>query len=138
MQFRVRKRRSAPSIIIVSLIDVLIVVLIFMMVTTTFKQQASINLALPESKQSKAGASDTPSLIVTVPKTGPIYLGAEPVTLDKLQEKLVAAVQKNADVKVSIRADTEAGFGQIVKVMDAARAANVKALNAFTKSNLTP
>lgn len=138
MQFHSRKRRSPPSIIIVSLIDVLIVVLIFMMVTTTFKQQAAINLALPESKQSKQGASDRPALIVTVPKNGPVYLGTEPVTFDKLQEKLTAAVKKDPELQLSIKADTEAGFGQIIKVMDAAKASNVKALNAFTKSNVTP
>jgi biopolymer transport protein ExbD len=34
---------------------------------------------------------------------------------------------------LSIRADVEAPFGQIVKVMDAAKAANIKTVSAFTR-----
>src|SRR5438034_3172240 len=46
-----------------------------------------------------------------------------PVTLDKLQEELKTHVAQNPKISLSIRADTDAPFGQIVKVMDAARAA---------------
>ena len=45
MKFSVRKRRTAPAVIIVALIDVLVVLLIFLMVTTTFKQQPLLKLA---------------------------------------------------------------------------------------------
>ena len=51
MQFRARHRRSAPSVIIISLIDVLMVVLIFLVVSTTFKDRLpAIDLALPDSR----------------------------------------------------------------------------------------
>ena len=42
MQFRANKKRSAPSVIIVSLIDVLMVVLIFLVVSTTFKERVPL------------------------------------------------------------------------------------------------
>ncbi len=51
MRFLIRKRRTAPAVIIVALIDVLIVLVIFLLVTTTFKQQPSLRLQLPESTQ---------------------------------------------------------------------------------------
>ena len=134
MQFTVRKRRQAPAVIIISLIDVLIVVLIFLMVTTTSKQQPAVKLVLPESKQSKTGASEN-AWIVTIPNKGePIFLNSQPITLEKLQERLIEAVQKNPETSLSISADTAAPFGQIIKVMDAAKAANIKAVSAFTKS----
>src|SRR4051812_8473346 len=116
MQFSVRKRRQAPAVIIISLIDVLIVVLIFLMVTTTSKQQPAVKLVLPESKQSKPGASEN-ALIITIPNKGPISLGVSPVTLEELQKRLTDAVQKNPETSLSIRADTDAPFGQIIKVM---------------------
>ena len=137
MQFTVRKRRQAPAVIIISLIDVLIVVLIFLMVTSTFKQQPAVKLVLPESKQSKAGASEN-ALVVTIPNKGPLSLGAVAVTLEDLQKRLMDAVRKNPETTLSIRADTDAPFGQIIKVMDAAKAANIKAVSAFTKSGATP
>ena len=92
MQFTSRKRRHAPAVIIIALIDVLIVVLIFMMVTTTFKKQPAVKLVLPESKQSKEGAPEN-SLVVTIPSKGSLSLGTDPVTVEKLQEKLIEAVQ---------------------------------------------
>jgi len=133
MQFSTRKRRQAPTVIIVSLIDVLIVVLIFLMVTTTFKQLPAIKLALPESKQPKAGASDN-ALIVTVPKQGPLYLKTDPVTMDTLQQRLIEAVRLNPQTTLAIRADTDTPVGQLVKVMDAAKAANIKVASVFTRA----
>ena len=84
MRFTSHKHRQAPSVIIVSLIDVLLVVLIYLVVTTTTKQQPALKLALPQSSQQKAGTSDS-ALIVTIPKQGPLYLKADPVTLDILK-----------------------------------------------------
>jgi biopolymer transport protein ExbD len=132
MQFTVRKRRSPPAVIIISLIDVLIVVLIFLMVTTTFKSQPAVKLVLPESKQAKSGASEN-ALVVTIEKQGLLFLGNQPVTEEKLAERLLEAVKKNPETTLSINADTDAPFGRVVKVMDAAKAANIKVASSFTK-----
>ncbi len=136
MQFHIRKRRQAPAVIIVALIDILIVLLIFLMVTTTFKQQPALKLALPESSQAKkTGANETPPLIVNIDPKGMLYLGADakPVTMERLKEELLAALAKKPDLQLAISADTAAPFGVIVKIMDAAREAGIKMVNAFTK-----
>ena len=135
MQFLARKRRNPPAVIIVSLIDVLMVVLIFLMVTTTFRQQPAVKLSLPESKQAKEGvAEQTPPLFVDIVKTAPhLHFGGLPVTAEKLQEELTAKVRENPNLVLAIRSDTEAPVGQLVKVMDAAKVAKVKAVTAYTK-----
>lgn len=136
MRFFNRKRRQPPAIIIVALIDILIVLLIFLMVTTTFKQQPALKLALPESSQAlKSGAHENAPLVVTIEATGTLRLGADalPVTADALKDKLVAAVAATPDLKMAISADTKAPFGQVVKVMDAAKEAKIKYISAFTK-----
>ena len=135
MRFFIRKRRSTPTIIIVALIDVLIVLLIFLMVTTTFKQQSALKLALPESSQSeKAGASEDAPLIVSIDPQGNLRLGQEalPMTVEGLRSELSARAAKNPDLKLAINADKAAPFGKIVNVMDAAKDAKIKAVNAFT------
>jgi len=131
-----RKRRQPPPIIIISLIDILIVLLIFLMVTTTFKQQPALKLALPESKQTPKPASTENNLVITISKEEPyLYLGPRAVTLVKLEEELKASATKNPQVSVSIRADTAAPVGQLVKVMDAAKVAGIKAaISMFTKA----
>jgi biopolymer transport protein ExbD len=136
MRFFVRKRRQTPTVIIVALIDILIVLLIFLMVTTTFKQQPSLRLALPESTQAmKSGANETAPLVVSIDPQGNLRLGTDalPLTAEHLRSELLARAAQNPDLKLAISADTKAPFGQIVKVMDAAKAAKIKLVNAFTK-----
>src|SRR5580692_9523845 len=126
MRFLLRKKHQPPAVIIVALIDVLIVVLIFLMVTTTFKKPlAALKLALPESSQAiKAGANENPPLVVVIEQDGGLRLGqdATPVTYEALKSALSDAAAKNPELKLSLDADKKAPFGQIVKVMDAAKA----------------
>jgi biopolymer transport protein ExbD len=135
MQFTSRKRRQAPAVIIVSLIDVLIVVLIFLVSSTTFKKPPAVELTLPESSQAKAGnAKDHGPLIVDVAKQPPhVYLDTRPVTLPDLQQRLKAHAFNRPDASLTIRADDNAPFGIIIKVMDATKAAGINRVNAITR-----
>ena len=138
MQFTTRKRRGTPTVIIVSLIDVLIVVLIFLMVTTTFKQQPALKLALPQSNQPKSGATPNNAVIVTIPKNGALYLEKDLVTYDALQQRLKQRAAANPDVTLAIAADTDAPWGQVVKVRDAAKAADIKNVTASVRTGAAP
>lgn len=136
MRFPLRKRRQTPAVIIVALIDVLIVMLIFLLVTTSFKQQPALRLALPESSQAaRSGANENAPLIVSIDPRGNLRLGADAVaiTTDGLKSELVTRARQNPDLRLAINADKAAPFGQVVLVMDAAKAANIKMVNAFTK-----
>lgn len=136
MRFGRDKRRAAPSVIIVSLIDVLIVVLIFLMVTTHFKnKEATLKLALPESKDAKPGSSKDPKpFMVQVTTNFPFfYIENTPVTMDRLQNELAAAARVNPKVNVTIRADKTAHYGDVFKVIEAARLAQVGSINAVVE-----
>jgi biopolymer transport protein ExbD len=135
MRFTVHKRRQAPAVIIISLIDILIVLLIFMMVTTSFRQTPALKLALPESKQPKQGTTSDAAIVITIGKNEPrFYMDTKLVTFQRLQEELIARAKKNPKVSVSIRPDTDAPVGQLVRVMDAVKAANIHDINMFTKT----
>ena len=137
MRFYVRKRKQAPAVIIVALIDILIVLLIFLMVTTTFKQQPALKLALPESSQAqKTGATDTAPWVVSIDPKGTLRVGADarPLTIERLKEELLAAMAKNPELKLAISADKNAPIGQVIKVMDVSKEAKLKSgVNLFTK-----
>src|ERR1051326_293682 len=108
MRFYVRKRRQAPAIIIVALVDILIVLLIYLMVTTTFKQQPALKLSLPESSQAqKTGARENAPLVITIDEKGNLRFGpeAKPVTRERLKEELQAALTKTPELQVAISAD---------------------------------
>jgi biopolymer transport protein ExbD len=134
MHFYVRKRRNTPAVIIVALIDVLVVLVIFLLVTTTFKQQAALKVQLPDSAESKKpGANENPPFVVSIDAKGVYYVEKMPVTFEQLQDQLKAAVAKNPNVALAINADENAPWGKVVKLRDAAGAANIKSLVAFTK-----
>ncbi len=136
MRFTQGRRRQAPSVIIVSLIDVLLVVLIFLMVSTTFRQTPAVKLALPEAKDThKTGASPN-QLVVTVAKTEPhLYLGTRPVTLERLRQELVAQSALISNLTLTIQADIGAPWGQVFNVMEAAKAAKIRTADAVTKNS---
>lgn len=141
MRFAVRKRRSPPAVIIVSLIDILIVLLIFLMVTTTFKETPALRITLPEAAvaDTRPGVSDNPPIIVTVTTNQPtLYLGKLPVTFERLQEEFTTRAKANPNITLAIRADTEAAYGTVVKVTEAARLAQIKQIKAYLKPSIRP
>ena len=139
MRFLVHKRRSAPAVIIVALIDVLIVLVIFLLVTTTFKQQTALKLALPESSQAKkAGANENPPFVVSIDDKGIYYLEKLPVTFEQLRGQLILKASMNPQLVLAINADEKAPWGKIVKVRDAAAEAKIKSLVAYTRETAKP
>ncbi len=135
MRFSNRKRHRSPSVIIVSLIDVLLVVLIFLMVTTTAKKvEPALRLNLPQSREAQPGAVESKPFIVQITTNYPfLFVGDRAVTLDGLQAALAAAVKKDPQLKVAVKADKQAPFGEIVKVIDASKLAQVGSLNFITE-----
>ena len=140
MRFITTRRKRTPTVIIISLIDVLLVVLIFLMVTTTAKKvEPGLKLNLPQSKEAKPGASESKPFVVQVTTSFPYYfIGDRPLTLDKLQAELMAAVKKNPQLMVAVKADRQAPFGEIVKVIDLSKAAQVGSLTFVTEKPAKP
>src|ERR1044071_7807196 len=132
MKFAVRKRR-APLIIIVSLVDILIILLIFFVVSTTFKKdQPEVQINLPESKTAEKRPGELEHAIVSIDQDDQIKLDTRAIGVDELE----GAVRDLPDARRStlvLQADRKASFGTIIKVMDALKLAGVKNLPAFTK-----
>ena len=78
--------------------------------------------------------------MVIIEEDGNLRLGpeAKPVTVDRLKSELLAEIGKNPQLKLTLNADKKAPFGQIVKVMDAAKEAKIKTISAFTGNPANP
>ncbi|HET7227475.1 MAG TPA: biopolymer transporter ExbD [Chthoniobacterales bacterium] len=132
MNFAVRKRR-APSVIIVSLVDILTILLIFFVVSTTFKKdQPEVQINLPESKTATKAPAELEHAIVTVDEADAIKLNDRPVDVDEL-ESAVRNLSQTQKASLALQADRKASFGTIIKVMDALKLAGVRNLPAFTR-----
>ncbi|MEP6809243.1 MAG: biopolymer transporter ExbD [Chthoniobacterales bacterium] len=131
MKIAVRKRR-APSIIIVSLVDILTILLIFFVVSTTFKKdQPEVQINLPESQTATKTPAELDHALLSVNAQDEIRLDGAPVAIDELENAVrgLAAARKST---LALQADKKASFGTIIKVMDALKLAGVKNLPAFT------
>jgi biopolymer transport protein ExbD len=132
MKFIVRKRR-APNIIIVSLVDILIILLIFFVVSTTFKKdQPEVQINLPESKTATSAPAELEHAMVSVDQNDEIKLDGRTLGVDEL-EAAVRNLPPTRKSSLVLQADKGASFGIIVKVMDALKLAGVRNLPAFTR-----
>jgi biopolymer transport protein ExbD len=134
MKFAVRKRR-APLIIIVSLVDILIILLIFFVVSTTFKKdQPEVQINLPESKTAQKLPAELEHAIVSVDENDEIKLDGRAINVDAL-EGAVRDLPGARKSTLALQADRKASFGAIIKVMDALKLAGVRNLPAFTRED---
>lgn len=136
MEFKPKKKRSAPSVIIVSLIDVLMVVLIFLVITTTFKERIpALDLSLPTSSQAGSSATETEKpLLVRIAKSEPhLQLNNKTVTLSELRDAFYQRANRKPTITLTIQADEKAPFGQVVSVRDLAQEAGITNIHAQVK-----
>jgi len=134
MRFHTRKRRT-PSIIIVSLIDILAILLIFFIVTTTFrKEQPRLQINLPESKTAENVASeDQEPLVLRIKSAEEITFDNQPVALESIAQAIQSARASQPNRGVAMQADRDAPFGVVVKVLDALKLAGLKNIPTFTQ-----
>jgi len=119
------RRRSVPTIPIVSLIDIMVILLIFFIATTTFKKEKTqVKITLPESK-SLGGSSEAPEsrVAISINEEQKIFLDGKPVELDKLAIAITSLKDAKPGMKLELQADTTAALGILVKVWDSLREA---------------
>jgi len=134
MQFYTRKRR-APFINIVSLVDILAILLIFFVVTTNFrKNQPQLKINLPDSKSAEENvASQKEPAVLRVKSETEISLDDKRVEIENLTAALNDLRQSQPGREIAMQADREAPFGTVVKVLDSLKAAGLSNVPAFTQ-----
>lgn len=108
------------------MLDVVFLLLIFFLAATTFaREEVELDLRLPQAKSGQAGKGKEP-LVVNVFADGKVTVAGRPVSLEALRQKLVAAVERDAELSVLVRGDQDARFGAGIAVLDACRLAKIK------------
>ncbi len=131
--------RRVPAIRVINLVDILFILLIFFIATTTFRRDpvAAVRLALPEAKTAEElGKTRVDHLLVTVAPDEKIYLDKRQINVTALEAALRQAKKQNPNVQVQFSADKKVSYGMVVAIMDAARAAGIQNITAFTKKSV--
>ena len=137
--FETAKTHRAPAIRLINLVDVLFILLIFFIATTTFREASptAVKLELPEARTSEElGKEKIERMVISVGADEKIYLGSRPVDLPALEAALREAKSQNPNVVIEFSADKKVSYGSVVAVVDAARAAGIRNITAFTKKSV--
>src|SRR5215472_10247153 len=121
---------AMSQINVTPLVDVMLVLLVIFMVTAPILQQG-VSVDLP---QAKAGAltGKEEQLVVSLTKTGQVYLNDATLSAPELEAKLRAIAAQRPDGQVFVRADQSVPYGQVVRVMAAIRSAGIRHVGMVT------
>ncbi len=117
--FGAPRGRPGPSINITPLIDVMFLLLIFFMVSSTFRDQTSIDIALPRASSGAQLQAAEHEIAVT--DTGAIYLDDEALGPGALKARLAALLAEEPEAALLLRADEAASWQAVLTVIDVAR-----------------
>src|SRR3990172_11667647 len=113
-----RRRRLLPNadINVTSLVDVAFVLLIIFMITAPM-MQGGVPVELPRAAGRPLSARE--SIIVTVNRSGTIYVDQTRVTYDEFRASFRALVASRGTSNVTFRADRRSPYGSVVRVFAA-------------------
>jgi biopolymer transport protein ExbD/biopolymer transport protein TolR len=121
-------RDTFNEINITPLTDIFLVLLIIMMVIAPMLNQQGISLTVPENVEESQVNDDPQILTVVVTHNDKYFINNEEISPDMLGTVLTRE-NKNYPDGMLIQADGSSSHGAVVKLMDKARYAGVKAIS---------
>lgn len=126
-----QSRTALADINVTPLVDVMLVLLIIFMITAPMLQQGmDVDLPVVSGKPQPSAEDE---LILTVTKTGMIYLNQTAYSLTDLRPKLQAIYRDRPDQRLLLRADAAVAYGTVVEVMDVVKQAGIVQLGMITQ-----
>jgi len=116
-------RPDPPDINLAPLIDVVFLLLIFFMVSTTFKEDARIQVQLPEAQGEDVPVDEPHSLEILIDREGTFYVNERRVVdrkMGTLKKAIAGVVGEDLEIPVIIKADAKTPHQAVMTAMDAA------------------
>lgn len=129
------RRRGAgfADINVTPLVDVMLVLLVVFMITAPLLA-TGLRVELPEVQATESPLKDT-KLVITVTKEEKILFGDRDVTAN-VEEELIRNPRIQVEKELYIRADKNARYGVVARVVAAARRAGVEGLNLLVQPEI--
>jgi biopolymer transport protein TolR len=130
MSFERRERHLIREINLVPLIDVLLVVLFFYMIISPMMSRG-LDVNLPKSEANTVKQEDR--VVLTVTRSQALFVEQERVDVAKLKDVLDSIRKSKPLINVYLRADKDAPYGAVVRVMDVVKRAGIDRLGMVTE-----
>lgn len=113
-----KRRAIKPDVTFVNLIDVTMVLLIIFMITAPAMNDM-ITVKLPSGSASKANITD--GIVITVDKTGDIFIEKEKISAADFERRFDDIWKKRSGEPVFIRGDESVKYGNVMQVLSAVK-----------------
>ena len=127
-------RGTMSQINVTPLVDVMLVLLVIFMVTAPMMQQG-VQVNLPKT-DSKAMPSPEESVIVSIERSGKIFINAGEIPAADLRAKLTEMFAARSKKEVFLKADRDVPYGDVVKTMAEIKGAGIERLGMVTEPSL--
>jgi biopolymer transport protein TolR len=126
--------RAQPSMNVTPLVDVVLVLLIiFMVITPLLAKQFWLSLPNKVQKADPPSSDNDLSIVITVDSSGAIRMNREVVARAEFSHRLQRALAGTQQRTIFVDADESAEFGDVVNVMDLARAGGAATIAVLTE-----
>jgi len=126
MRFR-RPNEEDIRLGIAPLIDIVFLLLIFFMVTSHFDVASGVRIQLPQSSRRILDQIEDKVTLV-LDRSGKVYFEGREIDQKTLREDLEDIVGRQGIVRLVLQADKDVRHGQVVEIMDLAKAAGVHSI----------
>ena len=124
MRRRPRKQSLPPQLMLSPMIDMIFLLPVFFIVSTMYMSEIkTIPIRLPVAQNSETVSKS--NFAVTVKKDGVLYLEDNKIEIKQLVANAAAESKRDAAFSVIIRADGEANYKTVIKLMDELKGAGV-------------
>jgi biopolymer transport protein TolR len=130
MSFERRERHIIRELNLVPLIDVLLTILFFYMIVSPMMSRG-LDVNLPKSESNTVKQEDR--IVLTVTQGQEVFLEQERVDVSRLKTILDSIRKTKPQINVYLRADKNAPYGAVVRVMDIVKQAGIDRLGMVTE-----
>ncbi len=124
-------RRLMAEINVTPLVDVMLVLLVIFMVTAPMMQQG-VQVNLPKA-ETKAMTPLEETVVVTVDKSGKIFINKDEIPAADLRGKLTTLFAAREKKEVFLKADAGVPYGEVVRAMADIKGAGIERLGMVTE-----
>lgn len=124
-------RGTMSQINVTPLVDVMLVLLVIFMVTAPMMQQG-VQVNLPKA-ETKAMATQEEAVVVSVDRSGKVFINATEVVPGDLRAQLTTMVANRTKKEVFLKADRDVPYGDVVRTMAEIKGAGIERLGMVTE-----